>query len=527
MKHLIHRQILDLHFATVTQAQAGQQQISQLWQERLLPIADAVFSEMAAEETIRLDTLEIDLGNLSSTNLDEWADIWREKLTIALKSALAKPEMLSKKRFSDLDGLIFFLQTGTTAWWIPSKQDFNPVELLKRLLLKDGNALHQALKSLTFDRHMIERLLHQFPVETLEKLSLSLVTNYKSIFYIIYFFEILIHDLNHVPLDATTSQSVLKPIESSKTVKWSLNELLWTAILSKSDQELIPFLMEMIVKTFFNEMTPIYKGISDCGLRIAELSTFLNSDSEMENQMQNLLREVKSTIRNPQPTIRNPVTDLGLRIAESGALQNSDSKTQNPESEIPIPKTKNQIPKTETHIPKSEIQNPKSECFIENAGLILIAPFFKTFFKNLDLLDKNAFKNKVAQQKAVLITQYLVTSKAQVFEHQLIMNKLLCGYALSESLPTDLVLTETDKNECLELLETVKSHWKALKNTRIETMQTRFLSRKGILVLQNDKHWSLTVERETIDILFEATPLNWNFSYVKLPWMAQPILTEW
>jgi hypothetical protein len=230
---------------------------------------------------------------------------------------------------------------------------------------------------------------------------------------------------------------------------------------------------------------------------------------------------MKAQIRNLEAGLPNSRVEIQLPKAEAFHPKHGNPNVAR------SAKSETHIPQPETHIPQSAIPNPQSDCFVENAGLILIAPFFKALFKNLDLLDKNAFQSKSAQQKAVLITQYLVTSKSQIFESQLILNKLLCGYSLTESLPTDLLLTEKDKKECLELLETVKSHWKALKNTRIETLQAQFLNRKGKLKLQKDLHWSLTVERETIDILFEVTPLNWNFSFVKLPWMAQPIHTEW
>ena len=96
------------------------------------------------------------------------------------------------------------------------------------------------------------------------------------------------------------------------------------------------------------------------------------------------------------------------------------------------------------------------------------------------------------------------------------------GY--QEVLPDNILLSDSDKQNCNNLLKAVVDHWRALKSASIEALRNTFLLREG-KISHKETHWLIQVERTGADILLERLP--WGYSTVKLPWLNQIILTEW
>ena len=109
-------------------------------------------------------------------------------------------------------------------------------------------------------------------------------------------------------------------------------------------------------------------------------------------------------------------------------------------------------------------------------------------------------------------------------EHQLFLNKLLCGVPPFEPVANTLDLTEAERLESLELLTSVTTHWRALKNTSTEGLRTSFLQREGHVIEQFDG-WRLKVARVGYDVLLDQLP--WGLGLVCLPWMKFPLFVEW
>lgn len=162
--------------------------------------------------------------------------------------------------------------------------------------------------------------------------------------------------------------------------------------------------------------------------------------------------------------------------------------------------------------------------YISNAGLILLHPFLTILFEQLKLTSDNEWIDNDAQLKAILILEYLVTGKDKHEEFDLVLNKLLCGLQPDDIVPMDLLLDESIKNECDNLLKEVIVHWCALKNTGIDALRETFLQHNGKLS-QVDNGWLLTVEQKSTDILLGYLP--WGFGVIKLPWMSDIIHTDW
>jgi|GEM_PF-4261893 len=162
--------------------------------------------------------------------------------------------------------------------------------------------------------------------------------------------------------------------------------------------------------------------------------------------------------------------------------------------------------------------------YISNSGLVIIANYFPVFFNELQLLENGNFKSKQDQIKAVFLLHYLCTGEETSPEYTLQFNKILCGLALDEPLPSLVPFNEKEKNECNELLNEVIYNWQKLGHTSAEALREAFLSRDGILSWENNG-WKLQVERKGYDILLDSLP--WSFNHVKLSWMENVITTEW
>jgi len=162
--------------------------------------------------------------------------------------------------------------------------------------------------------------------------------------------------------------------------------------------------------------------------------------------------------------------------------------------------------------------------YISNAGLVLLHPFLHHLFENIGHTVKNAWNSPELRHRSLVLTQYLVHGKDEYAEQDLLLNKLLTGYPLEAPLPLDTVLSDFEKKEAEELLESVIAHWKALRNTGIAAFQGTFLQRAGKLS-KRDKGWLLEVDQQVQDVLLGKIP--WGFSTIKTPWMNEILAVEW
>lgn len=161
---------------------------------------------------------------------------------------------------------------------------------------------------------------------------------------------------------------------------------------------------------------------------------------------------------------------------------------------------------------------------VKNAGIILLAPFFKLFFSKLQLLAENEWANRAAQERGVFLLKYLSEGENRYYEYQLVLEKIICGIPLNQPLDTLPVLKKKEMDEAESLLQSIIEHWKKLGNTSVNGLRESFLKRDGIITTK-ENNWLLRVERKTLDVLVDSIP--WGFSTVSLPWNKYIIFTEW
>jgi hypothetical protein len=165
---------------------------------------------------------------------------------------------------------------------------------------------------------------------------------------------------------------------------------------------------------------------------------------------------------------------------------------------------------------------PPSPLHVASAGIVLLAPFLKSFLAAVDGLNPDG--SLVTPERVPLLLHYLATGERSAEEWQLTLPKLLAGLDVSDICDTELYLTEEEVLQATELLHSVISLWNKLQGTSIEGLRETFLKRQGTLSPQAP-HWRLRVQEETVDILLQFVP--WPFHTIRLPWMRGILLVDW
>lgn len=204
------------------------------------------------------------------------------------------------------------------------------------------------------------------------------------------------------------------------------------------------------------------------------------------------------------------------------------------------------LPKTET--PASEqLKQPNVEnidlpahSWAANAGIILLNPFLPTLFKNLHLQnEKGVWLSKRTQAAAIYIIHYLATGNLDTTEDQLNVAKILTGFEFEEVLPNWEVissqyphpilekewLTQLNEIEIPEILNAIHQNWYPMRNCTWSGLQNDFLTRPGVLELQENKQYILTVEPHVLDVLLPH--IKWGTSMIKYSWMEEVLNVEW
>lgn len=170
---------------------------------------------------------------------------------------------------------------------------------------------------------------------------------------------------------------------------------------------------------------------------------------------------------------------------------------------------------------KPKAPEEESSILIANAGLVIAALYLPNFFKNLGLIEDKKINNA---SKAVALLRHLVFEDKSYLELEAVLEKLLCGIPLSESIATNYELTRAEKEECNLLLQSIIEHWAVLKNTTPAGLRYNFLVREGALTFK-DAAWELKVQKQAQDILLDYLP--WGIGMIKLPWMKHLIMVKW
>lgn len=181
------------------------------------------------------------------------------------------------------------------------------------------------------------------------------------------------------------------------------------------------------------------------------------------------------------------------------------------------------LQKNRHRTPKPIATSEENGIYVNNAGLVLLHPFFHTYFTRLQLIANGKFNDTAAHQRAIYLLQLLVYGNADQPEHALVLNKILCNYPIEMPLEP-IQFTEDEKQLSLQLIGAATQQWEKMKNTSVEGFRASFLQRDGVL-WQTDGAWYLKVKSRSYDIILQTLP--WSMGMIKPSWADKILYTEW
>jgi hypothetical protein len=164
------------------------------------------------------------------------------------------------------------------------------------------------------------------------------------------------------------------------------------------------------------------------------------------------------------------------------------------------------------------------EVVVQNAGMVIAAPYLPKLWNMLDLVETEIFKNNQAAERAVHLLQFMTAKRIESPEYELILNKILCGVKSSEPITGRIDITEKEQKAVEGLIQGMITNWKGIGRTSIEGFRESFLQRRGRLRLKDDA-WHLKVKQRAFDMLLDSIP--WGFATIKHPWMERVVYVKW
>ena len=466
--HIIQKQSFEIGFENPENTLGLQDQIAQVFYENLQPRMEKMFDEMFDNDQYAIiERLDVDLGTLDPDNWEqELTDRAIENLKISL--ATAQKEIINAQNYGSqraVEIFFFYLENGFMPW----NSRLSTTAELEKLLIVNNQLITRLMKLIGLKGLVAERLVYQF--------------------------------------SEAFSQRVIDEIIPGKQVKMhEVFELL---------QEFDP------VSALPQTGQQLSKGITDIALLqvlasahefttekyFATLLNHVHGDHILEIRINKILNAIKT--RNEQGT--DPI-----KTNEEESLLSSDKQKTETEQRQPDETLKMENP--------ASVKTDAGEIYIENAGLVLLHPFLMSLFENLGLVEDEKWHDDFCQQKAILILQYLAKGISPADEHELVLNKIMCGLKPEDVINTALEVEAETKIECENLLAAVIEHWRILRNTSVESLRETFLQRSAKLSVV-DQGWLLQVEQKSFDVLLNHLP--WGIGIVKIPVMNEMLFVEW
>ena len=122
------------------------------------------------------------------------------------------------------------------------------------------------------------------------------------------------------------------------------------------------------------------------------------------------------------------------------------------------------------------------------------------------------------------LVQFLASGSTEAYEHDLILNKILCGVDIDIPIERKIELKSLELEVSESLLSGVLQNWDKIKTESLDALREGFLMREGYLE-DAEMSWELEVDRKAMDVLVDLIP--WSFSTIKLSWMKKSLTTIW
>lgn len=436
MNHVVNKQLFDLRMRSSANAHAIQSRlasIAELLQDKLDKVLSSSFP---GDAYIRLDKLEIDLGKINVSHLEEeFIAVFYDKVKeeIDRQSGQLYPAHPRKVMMADL--LKSFFISGTLPWWAEKNLQESIDQLVSSLIKNAPESFLNLLYSIAETPASFKRM----------ELNLSLSTLVSAIKLII----------------GSQEEYVRQQLKDVMQAEWSFIH----------DKQKAIHLIEVLIQS----------------------SNFNNSKK------------------------------IDLAIVKKLLQQQTSLNTLDKNIPSSVEPTKE---KTARKKPNDPYDMQDRYLLVQNAGLVIAAPYFTSLFTHLGYIDPETGKIKTKDIKVIAmhLIQYLVNGEEEHPEYQLVLNKLLCGLEINEPVPSSAHLQEEEKQEVIRMLEHLMKYWTVMENASVEGFRNSFFKREGLL-RQTGDGWSLKVEKKSFDIVMDSMP--WSIQMISLPCMNEIIYVEW
>ncbi|ANF52015.1 hypothetical protein A0O34_16505 [Chryseobacterium glaciei] len=428
-----------------------------------------------ADHTLQIPRLELNLdvknSSLNTELKNKIAQLFKEELseiTRPIENSNQESESdtqayLIENQEKIVQTFIYFLQNGSMPWWNSDKKRITFLEpkVFDTLIL--ANNFQKSIIPVLLKQNVQERIINQLSNEQIAQLCLIVLKN---------------KDLKiNLKVDVISRFSKLS--HTDRQIIWRLILNVLSEYLKNSNSNLGEYLLRQISKI--------------------EQTSF----SQTKNNHQNL----------------KTVVEIFPFIKENEILESIKNNSKvNPENG----KTSTEkIDKKNETVPEELSQNDGQ--YIQNAGLILIHPFIKTFFEHCNLLDPKT-QQLIDPELCAHLLHYVATGKTNAPEYDLVFEKFLCNIPMNQTINKHIKLSRKHKTQAKNVIESVQHNWTPMKTSSAALLQNEFFQRSGKLVV-TDHDYTLTVERKAQDILLDK--LGWGLGLVKLPWQEKFIFINW
>ncbi len=500
MNNLVHSLKFDLSCRDEQQAFTLRRAISEELQALVTELIDTVCSRhIPGNEVIRIDRLDLDLGNLQSATLDEqFARQFREQFETRLLEQLqrnAAPGGQGSAMDAVLQVFIHFMQTGQLPWWTaPAEQDLDAI--CRDLLVRMPDAVLAFFRQHSSNHRLWRRVVKQLDQN---------------------FWQFL---FNRIPV-LNRAQSALPGVITA------IRQALIVQALPSAQQTTGPQLARLVSdQPVGGGGTPVTVPTGN-GL-IDQLLMALEQYNQ--NASLHLLERAPELFAAAaQNRVNDALAAMILDMICPPAVAENEQLRAAVKNNLHLQPDVQQVPSQDagqTEIVPVLPEGPvmPERMIVHDAGLVLLGPYLKPLFTTLGYWSEAAWTSPEAHEKAVCLLHVIATGNAVCKEYDLVLCKLLCGLPVAEPVYTAYTFTEAELKETEALLEAVIAHWQALKNTSVAGFRTAFLQREAALFAK-EQDWQLVVERKTLDVLLESIP--WGYGTLALSWNTYLIFTEW
>lgn len=471
-----------------------QAEMSRIYRQHIVPLIEQYCTELSTPGLLhRIESLELDLGVVDPQNLErDLTKKVRAQLLPLLSEAIASQERTAEgseanlKITSQLELLSLFATTGMLPWWADASQPrllHNCVSyLLRNAPARLRELLHDPVQAPT----SLQRIIHHLPDQLLADLAAMLIP------------PLQITPLAEVVRDLT---ALLQQIDTRTGHRQlQVRSLVWSGLLR----------VQHLSGAGTWQRHDIYRALlqhlyRELGVSYGELLTNVQRVTQQDRlHWHNLVTELGEVLEKDLAHRQGPSsasTEEALRDSRAGGNPDHDKAAS-------------------IDLTFSDVD----ALYIDNAGVVILHPFLRSFFERLGLLEDKQFKDLAARQRAIGLLQYVVSEDPSPPEYLLPLHKVLCGLELDEMFDFGPPVTDAEAEECNNLLTAVIANASILKNMSVNGLRSTFLLRHGVLS-SRDGAWLLRVERETYDVVLDRLP--WTLQWVKLPWMDVPLRVEW